>query len=190
MLRQIAKLTAVLALTSIVSADCILKNQLSDRHPAKETRSELCTVTKNKHYAFAMQLSEVVVPSGDGGSPWAGLVDANGFFVYDENCIPKGVYDTHQDSNCGIPYVIQDYWLRQKLEVTSVRMDLGAARFEFEYGGDDYGTGKGDCGCEKMSHDLTGEEGCRCDFPLAPKLEDTAILREPLSITGPIKHNS
>lgn len=165
MYRQIPSLATAIALLGHVSADCQLKNTLRAPETSPETRKELCEPQGEGSWTFAMDISEVDVPTFNAGAPWAGLAGNNAWIIYDNNCIPYGVYGP-DGNDCGTPYVIEDYFLPYVLTVKSINTDLGAGSFKFAYANGLYSIGNNGCTCGDLSSGLEGEQGCKCAFPL------------------------
>ncbi|KAI1136540.1 hypothetical protein F5Y05DRAFT_415313 [Hypoxylon sp. FL0543] len=167
MARYIKVLATALALTGLATADCQLSNQLTDSNPPPEPKAELCQPQGEGQWTFSMDVHGVDVPTFDSGAVWAGLVQGNSFMVYDNACVPKGVYSPGaQGNDCGVPFVIKENFLPFVLTVKSVNFDTGAPRFQFAYANGLFTIGDNQCTCQDVSHDLEAESACKCAFPL------------------------
>ena len=158
---------AALAMPSLVTAACQLGNALTDSDPPPEPMSELCVPQGEGAWTFAMDVHEINVPTFDSEAPWAGLVSGNSFLIYDNACVVKGVYSPdNEDNDCGIPYFIEENFLPYVLTIESINFDVGSPRFKFVYANGQYSIGENHCTCQDVSHDLEGEQACKCAFPL------------------------
>lgn len=162
---QFLSLATVVAIFGHASADCQLKNTLSAPKTSPEARPELCMPQGEGSWTFAMDDSQIDVPTFNAGDPWAGLAGNNAYIIYDNNCIPYGVYGP-EGNDCGTPYVIEDYFLPYILMIKSIDTDLGGGYFKFAYANGLYTIGNNGCTCEDLSSGLEGEQGCKCAFPL------------------------
>ncbi|KAI9748831.1 MAG: DnaJ- protein scj1 [Chaenotheca gracillima] len=167
MLRLLVSLTAALSVFSVVSADCQLTNSLTETQTEAETRPELCVTQGEGSYTFAMDNSEVDVPTLNGETPWAGISGQNAFIIYDNDCIPQGVYDPDEaGSDCGVPYTIEGSFLSYVLTIEQVDFNLGGGYFQFDYASGQYTIGNNGCVCGDLGSGLMGEQGCGCAFPV------------------------
>jgi hypothetical protein len=107
----------------------------------------------------------VAVPTLDGENMWAGVHGNQAFVIYDNNCMPPGVYDPGQSSDCGIPYVIKENWLPYVLIVKGVNFRLGDERFYFGYANGDYMIGENGTTCGDLNKGLRVDRGCKTAFP-------------------------
>lgn len=165
MYRQILSLATAVALLGHASADCQLTNTLSAPETSPETRTQLCMPQGEGSWTFAMDISEVDVPTFNSGAEWAGLAGNNAYIIYDNNCVPYGVYGP-DGNDCGTPYVIEDYFLPYVLTVQDIDTDVGGGYFKFAYANGLYTIGNNGCTCEDLSSGLEAEQGCKCAFPL------------------------
>ncbi|OTB00461.1 hypothetical protein M426DRAFT_65802 [Hypoxylon sp. CI-4A] len=167
MARFISIITASLAMSSLVTADCQLGNQLSDSNPPPEPKAELCEPQGEGVWTFSMDVNELGVPTFDSEAIWAGLVSGSSFIIYDNTCTAKGVYDPGDEGNdCGTPYIIEENFLPFVLTIQQVNFDVGSPRFQFAYANGLYTIGNNHCTCQDVSHDLEAEQACKCAFPL------------------------
>ncbi|GAP93421.1 hypothetical protein SAMD00023353_10300170 [Rosellinia necatrix] len=158
-------LATALASLSVVSANCNLDNKL-DSGPLPKVRSQLCLEQGAGAYTFAMDVSELDVPTFSSGAMWAGLVGSRAFMVYDEGCALKGVYSPHQTGDCGAPYAIEEPWLPYGLIVTDVDFSSADPYFSFSYANGKYSIRNNHCVCNEIGSGLRVEQGCRCAFPI------------------------
>lgn len=165
MYRQILSLGTVVAMLGQASASCQLSNTLTSPETSAETRTQLCIPQGEGSWTFAMDNSQVDVPTFDGGAPWGGLAGNNAYIIYDNACIPQGVYGP-SGNDCGTPYAIEENFLPYVLTVESINTDLGGGYFKFAYANGLYTIGNNGCTCENLSSGLEGEQGCKCAFPL------------------------
>lgn len=165
MYHQFFSLATVIAMTGYASAQCQLTNTLSGPESSPETRTELCQPQGEGSWTFAMDISEVDVPTFNGGAPWGGLAGNTAYIIYDNYCVPYGVYGP-EGNDCGTPYVIEDYFLPYVLTVKDIDTDLGGGYFKFVYANGQYTIGNNGCTCSDLSSGLEGEQGCKCAFPL------------------------
>jgi hypothetical protein len=105
------------ALFGLIGAECLLSNTLTEDQTQPETRSPLCLPQGADAQTFSMGVSMVAVPTLDGENMWAGVHGNQAFVIYDNYCMPRGVYDPGQSSDCGVPYVIKENWLPYVLTV-------------------------------------------------------------------------
>ncbi|KAJ6779723.1 hypothetical protein PWT90_02066 [Aphanocladium album] len=162
MMRPLSVITA-LAAVGLVDARSVLKNILKEPMKKPEHRTALCKPQGEGDWTFTLNINEIDVPTFDAANPWPGLVDYQAFIIYDNNCIPHGVYSRGDGST---PFIIQDNYLPYVIIIDRVNLSLGGVYFRFEYADGRYSIGNNHCVCTDMSHDLTGEEGCKCAFPL------------------------
>ena len=115
-----------------------------------------------------MRTSEVVFPTFDGDNMWAGRASTHDFILYDNNCVPQGVYSP-EGNNCGTPYVIDDMKkLPYVITVKSVNFDpsKSGAYFRISYANGDYMIRENHAICHDMNKGLRVEVGCRAAFPI------------------------
>lgn len=165
MLGKIINLAAILAMVGLVNATCQLGNSLTTPETDPETRTQLCIPQGSGSWTFALDTSEVAVPTFNAGAPWAGLAGTVAYIIYDNACIPKGVY-APSGNDCGTPYVIEENWLADVLTITEIDTDPAGARFTFDYGDGQFSIGNNGCTCGDLSSGLTAETGCKCAFPV------------------------
>jgi hypothetical protein len=165
MYRHILSLATAVAILGQASASCQLSNTLKSAETTPETRQQLCMPQGEGVWTFALDVSEVVVPTFNGGAPWAGLAGHTAYIIYDNECIPRGVYGP-SGNDCGTPYVIEDNFLPYVLTVKAIDTDLGGPYFKFAYANGLYSIGNNGCTCSDLSSGLEGEQGCKCAFPL------------------------
>ncbi|KAJ5739991.1 hypothetical protein N7533_012775 [Penicillium manginii] len=112
-----------------------------------------------------MQISQVSVPTFDGSNPFAGISGSKAFILYDDVCKRTGVYSPDEEGNdCGIPYVIEEEWLSDKLTVTNINWDVAAPYFKFKYADNEYQTGQDWNICSDISSGLRAEQACQATF--------------------------
>jgi hypothetical protein len=166
MLRHIFALIAAFAMFSIAAANCQLGNSYTDADAGTESRSQLCVGQGPDSWTFAMDISQVSVPTFNGGSPLAGVSGNKAYLIYDNTCALRGVY-APSGNDCGTPYTIEENWLPFVLTVTSINTGVGSGYFSFNYGAGKYSINNNGCGCSDMSSGLEAEQGCKCAFPIA-----------------------
>lgn len=157
-------LAVMLANVALVAADCHLQNTLTAPMDNPEHRGALCKPQGEGSWTFALNVNEIDVPTFDAGDPWAGVAGNKAFIIYDHRCIPQGVYGP-SGNKCGTPYIIQEDWLPWMMIIDRINWDVGKPYFRFKYADGLYSIGNNGCTCSNMSHDLTGEQGCKCAFP-------------------------
>jgi hypothetical protein len=162
---QILTGLVLFAISAVVEADCKLNNQIKDIEKTSEDRSELCLAEGPNKWTFAMQISQVSVPTFDGSNPFAGISGSKAFILYDDVCKRTGVYSPDEEGNdCGIPYVIEEEWLSDKLTVTNINWDVAAPYFKFKYADNEYQTGQDWNICSDISSGLRAEQACQATF--------------------------
>lgn len=156
-------------------ADCNLENKI-DPNDLPEVLDQLCLDQGEGDFTFAMDVSELDVPTFSSGAPWAGLVGNQAFMVYDNTCTLKGVYSPHQTNDCGIPYVIKEDFLPFVLTVTSVNFDVASPSYSFDYANGKFTIKNNGCVCNEVGSGLRVEQGCRCAFPIEGEPEKRDLL--------------
>lgn len=165
MLMNMINLAALSTMLGLASASCQLSNSLATAETSPETRTQLCVPQGEGSWTFAMDTSLVDVPTFDGGAPYAGISGNVAYIIYDNTCVPRGVYGP-SGNDCGVPYVIEENFLADVLTVTSINTTPGGARFTFAYGDGKYSIGNNGCACGDLSSGLEAESGCKCAFPV------------------------
>ena len=163
-LRKLVTFVAGLALTGLVSADCQISN---DYDPAKtdvETKKELCEPMDDGTWSLSYLQTDIDVPTFDPDNIWAGYVSSKSWLLYDSKCTLKGVYNKPDD--CGIPWLIQENFLKNTIIINSVNLDLGDVRYTFAYGAGEYMIGENGAKCHDVSYGVTGSEACSVAFPV------------------------
>lgn len=158
------------------AAECQLKNVL-DSSDLPTVHPELCKAQGAGAWTFSMDVSELAVPSFSAGAPWAGLVDNVAFLIYDESCTLRGVYDPHQNNDCGSPYVIMENFLTYVLTITDVNYSVAGPYFSFLYANGKFSIRNNSCDCEEIGGGLRVEQGCKCAFPVDGFPEMRSVLR-------------
>ncbi|KAF9888294.1 hypothetical protein FE257_008867 [Aspergillus nanangensis] len=167
MIAQPLKFAALLAIAGLVSADCDLHNTMTEPTDEVETREALCKPQGADSWTFAMDVSEVAVPTFNGGNALAGVAGNRAFIVYDNYCVPKGIYSPDNEGNdCGIPWWINDIGLPYDIKITSVNTDVGDGYFNFGYSDGAYMIGENGATCGDLSDGLEAEVGCKTGFPV------------------------
>lgn len=162
------KAALFLACPSLIQAACTLHNQMDEPETQQDDRDALCQPTGDDTWTFALRTSEVVVPTFDSDNMWAGKAGTKNFIVYDNNCVPQGVY-APEGNDCGIPYVIDDI---EKLPyvITVKSVNFAAAKsdayFRIAYANGDYMIRENQAVCHDMNSGLRVEVGCRAAFPI------------------------
>ncbi|KUL81700.1 hypothetical protein ZTR_09665 [Talaromyces verruculosus] len=152
---------------SLVHAGCNLQNVIEDGDRGVEDRKELCMGQGEGDWTFSLQISEVSVPTFDGGNAYGGVAGNTAFIIYDNTCNRLGVYSPDEEGNdCGIPYYISETWLPYDIIIKRVNFDVGDGDFRFSYGAGDYMIGENHTECNDMSEGLRAEVGCKTAFPL------------------------
>jgi hypothetical protein len=151
---------------SLVHANCNLKNAIEDDDRRVEDRKELCMGQGEGAWTFSLHISMVSVPTLNGQVAYSGVAGSNVFIIYDNACNRMGVYDPHDDADCGVPYSISEPWLPYDIIVKKVNLNVGGGHFRFSYGAGDYMIGENHAECNEMSEGLRAEEGCKTAFPL------------------------
>ncbi|RDW70563.1 uncharacterized protein DSM5745_08074 [Aspergillus mulundensis] len=156
---------ALVALPNLVAAACKLNNAIEENEKTREDRQELCLAEGPNRWTFALQISEVSVPTFDGGNPFAGIAGSQAFILYDDVCTRMGVYSPDNEGNdCGIPYTIEESWLSHALTVTSINFDVGDPFFKFSFAEGEYAS-DGETGlCSDISSGLRAEQACQATF--------------------------
>ncbi|KAI9040310.1 uncharacterized protein KD926_008400 [Aspergillus affinis] len=156
---------ALLSIPALVRADCKLNNAIGDDEKTSEDRSELCLAEGPNRWTFALQISEVSVPTFDEDNPFGGLTGSKAFVLYDDVCNRVGVYSPNNEGNdCGIPYTIEEEWLSDPLTVTKINFDVGKPFFKFSYADNEYQTGQDGNECSDISSGLRAEQACQATF--------------------------
>ncbi|OAQ59926.1 hypothetical protein VFPPC_14708 [Pochonia chlamydosporia 170] len=155
---------ASLTFSGLVMAECRFEN-IVPKKVKQETAKQLCMTQGEGDWTFAMATSLSVVPSlsSDASNGLAGASGGATFIIYDNNCMPRAVYDA---PSCGVPYVAKENFLKWVLSVNTVDMGVGSPYFSFTYAAGKYSIRNNHCVCSDMSHGLTGAKGCRCAFPV------------------------
>lgn len=148
------------------AAACNLANSMKTAPKTPETRKQLCIPQGEGDWTFSMDVGVTVLPDFSTENPLAGLVGSKFFVIYDNYCVPRGVY-APSGNECGKPYVIEDNFLPYVLTVTDISWDLGDPYFRFKYADGLYSINNNHCTCSSMSHGIKGEQGCRCAFPIS-----------------------
>ncbi|KAL4861059.1 hypothetical protein BDV12DRAFT_180807 [Aspergillus spectabilis] len=165
--QRLFSLLPLLAIPALVQAECKLNNAIEEDEKTVESEGALCKPQGEDSWTFAMQLSEVGVPTFDGDNAYAGVTGNKAFIIYDNACNRVGVYGPdNEDNDCAIPYVIQESFLPYVLTVTQVNFDLGGGDFTFAYANGDYMIGENGATCEDISDGLRGVEACKTGFPI------------------------
>ena len=160
-------LAMALTMPGLATAVCQLGNALGDSDSPPEATPEYCLPQGEGYWTFAMNVHAINVPSFDADNPFAGYVSGNSFMIFDHTCEVRGVYAPDNEGNdCGVPYVIMENFLSYVLTIESVNFDVGDPYFKFSYANGQYSIGENHCTCQDISHDLTGEQACKCAFPL------------------------
>jgi hypothetical protein len=160
-----AGFVSLLAMFGLAQADCQLKNSLDASKAKQETHAELCQPTGEGVFTFAMDTSEVSVPTFNGGNALAGVAGHVTYIIYDNTCTPRGAYGP-SGNDCGTPYVIKENWLPYVLTVNKIDTSVGGPYFSFNYANGKYSINNNHCGCQDMSSGLEAEKGCKCAFPI------------------------
>ncbi|KAK2757198.1 hypothetical protein FQN54_004712 [Arachnomyces sp. PD_36] len=167
MFSQLLKFTALLAIATLVNAECTLENVITEEEKGvKETRPEVCQTQGEGDWTFTMMNSMVGVPTFNGGNAFAGVTGNDAFLIFDEDCMPHGVYSPGNNGECGIPYEVQEGFLRWTMIIESVNMFMGGGDFSFAYGAGTYTIGENHCACQDISEGLRAEQACGCSFPV------------------------
>lgn len=160
-------LATLFTIVSLANADCVLHNTLKKPMKKPEKRTELCQTMGPGHWTFAMDISEVAVPTFNGDNPWGGLAGNKAFIVYDNDCIPRGVYSPDQGNDCGIPYWINDIArLPYDIKIEEVNMNMGGGDFTIAYANGEYMIGENGAICQDISDGLYAEMACGTAFPI------------------------
>ncbi len=156
-------LPITLALARLASAACQLSNSLTS--PPPTLNAALCSPQGAGAWTFAMDTSEVSVPTFSSEAPFGGLASANSFLIFDNACTLRGVYSPDDEGNdCGIPYFIEENFLPYVLTVDRVDFDPAGGYFRFRYANGLYSIGNNHCVCRDISSGLEAESACRCAF--------------------------
>ncbi|KAL3496298.1 hypothetical protein BJX62DRAFT_118908 [Aspergillus germanicus] len=158
---------SLLAIPSLVRAECRLNNAIEDDEKTIEDREALCLGQGEDSWTFALQISEVSVPTFDGDNPFEGVAGHQAFIIYDNTCMRRGVYSPDNEGNdCGLNYVIQEDWLPYIITVTRINWDVGSPYFYFTYANGAYMIGENGATCTDISSGLRAEQGCKSAFPI------------------------
>ncbi|KAL5356333.1 hypothetical protein BJX96DRAFT_162390 [Aspergillus floccosus] len=193
MISQTLKLAAILAfsgLSSLVSADCDLHNTLTEPMTEPETRTALCQTMNPDSWTFALDVSMVSVPTFDGDNPLAGVAGNTAFIVYDNDCIPIGIYSPDEEGNdCGVPYWINDIGLPYDIAISQVNLDVGDPSFTINYANGAYMIGENGATCQDISDGLYAEQACHAAFPIngEPDAGNNSIIRLSTRLEAPIR---
>lgn len=160
---RLQELAIVAIFTGIASAGCVLKNELKDKNLKPEKDEKLCKKRDKGVATLGMSTNMIDVPTFNGGNAMAGAVTGTAFMLYDNECVPKGVYSK---GSCGIPWSIHEDWLDLDIVIDKVNLVAGGARYDFAYGAGEYMTHENSGSCKDASHDLTGESHCQVPFPV------------------------
>ncbi|GAB1214930.1 hypothetical protein ATERTT37_004111 [Aspergillus terreus] len=170
MISQTLKLASLLAfcgLSGLVSADCDLHNTLTEPMTEPETRTSLCQTMGPDSWTFALDVSEVSVPTFDGDNPLEGVAGNTAFIVYNNDCIPIGIYSPDDEGNdCGVTYWINDIGLPYDIAISQVNFDVGAPSFTINYANGAYMIGENGATCQDISDGLYAEQACHAAFPI------------------------
>ncbi|KAK2763032.1 hypothetical protein FQN54_009665 [Arachnomyces sp. PD_36] len=158
-------LFALSGLLPTVHAACGLSNIIEDGDRGVETREELCKPQGEDAWTFGMQLSQVSVPTFNGGNAYGGVAGSNAFIVYDNYCERLGIYEPEKD-DCAIPYEITETWLPWDIIIEQVNYSVGDGDFSFAYAAGDYMIGENGATCEEIGGGLRVEIGCKSAFPV------------------------
>jgi hypothetical protein len=161
---NVLSLNVVAAMIGLASATCQMSNIVgtSDYYDPGPSDA-LCLNQGEGQWTFAMYVTLTVVPDLSGSAPLAGAAGGTEYFIYDNNC---NIMSAYQQPSCGIPWIIEENFLTDVLTITDVDEELGDAYYRFTYGNGAYSIDNNHCVCNGMSSGLTGEQGCRCAFPV------------------------
>ena len=157
---HLQKLCAVvLAYAGTAMADCLLVDTLKEIPTEPEKRTALCRPTAEGRWTVAADYSQTSFPSFNSGAEWAGLVDHKAFILYNEACIPQGVYTLH-GNKCGTNFLIQNAALPWTIVIKYIDWDISQLGFAYANGWyyNDW--------CGQLNGGLQPENACNIDFPI------------------------
>ncbi|KAL4885230.1 hypothetical protein BJY04DRAFT_214567 [Aspergillus karnatakaensis] len=156
---------ALFSIPATVLADCKLNNAITDDEKGNDDRQELCLAEGSNIWTFAIQISQVGVPTFDGDNAFAGITGTYAFVLYDDVCNRVGVYSADNEGNdCGVPYYIEESVLSDRLTITNVNLDVADPFFKISFSGSEYQTGQEGTECVDISSGLRAEQACKVTF--------------------------